>query len=149
MFKEIKNKVLILVAVFALTSCHEIEQWNDDPKGNFDALWTILDEHYCFFEEKGIDWNAVYEEYSKKVSNNMSDEALFLVCSDMLAELKDGHTNLSAPFATSYYRQWWSDYPQNYDERVIQQYYFNYNFIYRYFKIIISISFLFIKKEEE
>jgi len=37
------------VAVATLTSCHSIEEWDNDHYGNFDALWTILDEHYCFF----------------------------------------------------------------------------------------------------
>lgn len=126
--KRFMKKIFILLWVVVMSSCHEVEEWNNDPKGNFDALWTILDEHYCFFEEKGVDWDAMYEKYSSKVSNKMTDEALFLVCSDMLAELQDGHTNLSTPFATSYYRQWWSRYPQNYDARVIQEYYFNFNY---------------------
>ena len=42
--------------------------------------------------------------------------------------MRCAHTNLSAPFATSYYRKWWSDYPQNYSARLVQQYYFNFNY---------------------
>lgn len=118
----------LALAVSVLSACHDIEEWNDDPMGNFNALWTILDEHYCFFEQKGIDWNAVYDEYSSKINSKMTDEELFLVCADMLEVLRDGHTNLSSPFITSYYRKWWSDYPQNYDERIIQEYYFNFNY---------------------
>lgn len=109
-------------------ACHEIEEWDNDPKGNFDALWTILDEHYCFFEEKGVDWNEVYNRYVAKISNGMTSEELFLVCAGMLDELKDGHVNLSSSFNTSYYRKWWSDYPQNYNERIVQEYYFNFNY---------------------
>ncbi len=123
-----KKIFLISLLSIIFSSCHDLEEWNNDPCGNFDALWTILDEHYCFFEEKGVDWNAVYNKYSRKVSNGMTDEELFLVCSEMLDELKDGHTNLSSAFNTSYYRRWWSDYPQNYNARVIQQYYFNFNY---------------------
>lgn len=123
-----KKILLILLMPVILCSCHEIEEWDNDPKGNFDALWTILDEHYCFFDEKGVDWNAVYNRYSGKISNGMTQEELFLVCAEMLDELRDGHTNLSSPFNTSYYRKWWSDYPQNYNERVVQEYYFNFNY---------------------
>lgn len=122
-----KNIVILFFAAF-LCSCHEIEEWDNDAQGNFDALWTILDEHYCFFDEKGVDWNAVYEKYNAKVSNGMTEEELFLVCAGMLDELKDGHTNLSSSFNTSYYRKWWSDYPQNYNERIIQEHYFNFNY---------------------
>ncbi len=123
-----RKNIVILFLVTFLCSCHEIEEWDNDAQGNFDALWTILDEHYCFFEEKGIDWNAVYGKYAGKVSNGMTEEELFLVCAEMIDELKDGHTNLSSSFNTSYYRKWWSDYPQNYNERIIQEYYFNFNY---------------------
>lgn len=124
----IANVLNIMFVIIGFASCHEVEEWDNNPKGNFDALWSILDEHYCFFEEKGVDWDATYRRYSSKVSNVMTEEELFLVCAEMLDELKDGHTNLSAPFNTSYYRKWWSEYPQNYDARLIQEHYFNFNY---------------------
>ncbi len=54
--------VLLPILLFSV-SCHDIQDWADDPEGNFDALWTILDEHYCFFEEKGVNWDAVRRCY--------------------------------------------------------------------------------------
>ncbi len=123
-----KKILSIIILALSLPSCHDIEDFDNDPKGNFDALWSILDQHYCFFKEKDVDWNEVYSRYAPRVSNSMSREDLFNLCSEMLDELKDGHTNLSTPFSTSYYRQWWSDYPQNYNARLIQQYYFNFNY---------------------
>lgn len=123
-----KRILFIILSFSTLISCHDIEEFDNNPKDNFDALWTILDQHYCFFDEKKVDWNDVYSRYAPRVSNSMSSEDLFNLCSEMLNELRDGHTNLSSPFATSYYRKWWSDYPQNYDERIIQQYYFNFNY---------------------
>lgn len=116
------------VAVLSVAACHDIPEWGDDPQGNFDALWTVVDEHYCFFAEKDVDWNEVRHRYSSRISPGMTPQELFGVCADMLNELRDGHTNLSAPFNTSYYRAWWSDYPQNFDMRLIQQYYFNFNY---------------------
>lgn len=113
----------------AFAGCHEVEEWDNNPKGNFEALWTILDEHYCFFKEKSVDWNAVHDKYASKVSDEMTSKELFFVCADMLDELKDGHTNLSSSFNTSYYRKWWSDYPDNYSERLVEQYYLNFNFL--------------------
>lgn len=125
------KKVMFLWSVLMsmlFVSCHDVKEWNNDPYGNFHALWTILDEHYCFFEEKDVDWNLMYKRYNTRLSSQMTDEELFLVCADMLAELKDGHTNLSAPFMVSYYREWWSEYPQNYNARLIQESYFNFNY---------------------
>lgn len=120
----------LLVIMFAplWAGCHDIDEYPDDPRGTFEQLWTILDEHYCFFEQKDIDWNEVHDRYAQQVAPEMTDQELFEVCSQMLAELRDGHTNLSAPFATSYYRKWWSDYPQNYNSRLVEEYYFNFNY---------------------
>lgn len=111
-----------------LTSCHKIEERADDPRGNFEALWSILDEHYCFFKEKGVDWDQVHDKYAHRIGSEMTREELFIVCADMLDELRDGHVNLSAPFNTSYYRKWWSDYPQNFNKRLIEESYFNFNY---------------------
>lgn len=129
MIRFSKNRLLLsLVALISLSSCHEIETYDNNPQGNFDALCDIIDNHYCFLEEKGLDWDAVKTRYRRMISPDMKQQELFQVCSDMLDELRDGHTNLSTPFATSYYRAWWSDYPQNYDARIIEQYYFNFNY---------------------
>lgn len=126
---RLKHYILpILAASLWLSACHEIEEYDNNPRGNFEQLWSILDEHYCFFEQKGVDWDEVHAKYAPRVSNKMTREELFRVCADMLGELRDGHTNLSAPFETSYYKKWWSDYPQNYDARLVEQYYFNFNY---------------------
>lgn len=125
--KQLRLIIISLAALLA-ASCHEIPQYADNPRGNFDALWRTLDEHYCFFREKGIDWDEVYSRYSPKISDRMTPEELFIVCAQMLDELRDGHTNLSSSFNTSYYRRWWSDYPQNFDDRLIKEHYFNFNY---------------------
>lgn len=123
-----KRIIYAILLSLALHACHEVPDYENDNRGNFDALWKIIDTRYCFLLDKGIDWNEVYSRYSPKVTANMNPRQLFDVCSEMLAELRDGHTNLSSPYATSYYRKWWSDYPQNYNARLVQQYYFNFNY---------------------
>lgn len=128
MKSTIKNILLAFASVVALASCHHIDEWNQDYEGNFDALWTVVDEHYCFFEEKGIDWRDVYDRYRPRVNPKMRGLDFFNLCAEMLDELQDGHVNLSSSFKTSYYRKWWSDYPQNYDERLVEQYYLNFDY---------------------
>ena len=53
-----------LIAVATFSSCIDEAEHPDTRQGNFEALWQILDEHYCFFAEKqalyGLDWQAVY-----------------------------------------------------------------------------------------
>lgn len=126
--KRFRHILIVIVAAIMAAGCHRLDSWENDAKGNFEALWTILDEHYCFFSEKGVDWNEVHDRYAAKVSNRMNQEELFDVCAEMLNELRDGHTNLIAPFNTSYYRKWWSDYPQNYSARLIEECYLNFNY---------------------
>lgn len=116
-----------MMILLFLTGCQDIEEFDNNAYGNFDALWTIMDEHYCFFEEKGVDWKAVGEKYRSKVRSNMTQRELFVVCSDMLKELKDGHTNLVSSWDVSYYN-FWKDYPQNYNQRIVEENYLNYNF---------------------
>ena len=118
-----------LCAFFGLTACNSIESFDNDNLGNFDALWTFVDRHYCFFEDKGVDWEAIGRKYRAEAAVAGSSDVLFDVMARMLDELHDGHVNLSSWFRTSYYRKWWSDYPQNYEERVVQQYYLD--FAYR------------------
>ena len=35
-----------------LTSCVDVDEYQSDVENNMEALWTIMDEHYCFFAEK-------------------------------------------------------------------------------------------------
>ncbi|MCM1348169.1 MAG: S41 family peptidase [Firmicutes bacterium] len=123
-----KHTLILLFALIAFAACKEVEEQPNTPQGNFEALWQIIDQHYCFLLDKQIDWNEVHDRYAARVSTSMTSRQLFDLLSEMLDELKDGHVNLSAAFASSYYRKWWSDYPQNYDERIVQQYYFNFNY---------------------
>lgn len=122
------KKLLLLFSAAMMLACHPLEEFDHDNRGDFEALWTIVDQHYCFFEDKGVDWDALRSKYEHKVNGQLTRKQLFEVCADMLNELHDGHTNLSTPFAVSYYRQWWSDYPQNFDLRIIQERYFNFNY---------------------
>ncbi len=96
--------------------------------GNFEALWTTINEHYCFLREKNINWDSIRTVYEPRVATCKTSRQFFALCAEMLDELRDGHTNLSSPFETSYYRNWWSDYPDNFNERLIEQYYFNFNY---------------------
>lgn len=122
----IGNILLVLFAVM-MASCHEEVEYKNDPYGNFDALWTSIDEHYCFFKYKDVAWKAVGERYRAKLQPKMTSKELFDVCSEMLKELKDGHTNLVSPWDVS--RYWiWEKYPVNYDQRVIDEHYLNFEY---------------------
>lgn len=117
-----------ILSLSAFASCHEIEQFDNDINGNFEQLWTIVDEHYCFFADKDIDWQSVHDAYAPRVDNVKSGSELFTFCALMLDELKDGHVNLSSSMQTSYYKGWWAPYPQNFNERIVLENYLGFNY---------------------
>ena len=118
---------IVLLCCVILGGCTEKDEFEQDQVGNFEALWTIMDQHYAFFDYKGVDWNEVHQRYRARVSNEMTDRELFDICGDMLKELRDGHTNLIASHDVS--RYWiWEQWPVNYDERIIDQYYLNFDY---------------------
>ena len=86
-----KNKIIQLLLLIcclpALTGCIREEEYANDPVGNFEQLWKIIDEQYCFLEAKGIDWDAVHEKYRKLVVPTMSNDDLFDLLSQMLYTL--------------------------------------------------------------
>ncbi len=103
-----------------MQGCGEVSMQFDNhpPRGNFDALWTILDRNYCFFEYKEVDWNDVYREFSPRITSEMNNDALFKLMGEMLAELKDGHVNLVASHDMTRYWQWQENYPPNFDPSI-------------------------------
>lgn len=116
----------ILAAVLSLTGCIRGEDWEDSPNDNFEALWNIIDEHYCFFDYKagsiGLDWNQVHHKYENRISKLMNSNQLFEVLGEMLAELKDGHVNLYAGHDVARNWSWKEDYPANFNDSIHQLY---------------------------
>ena len=101
----------LFLLLLTATSCVDNDTYDDNPQGNLEALWRILDEHYCFFEEKGVDWNAVHEKYAVRMNAEMSESQQFEVMTQMISELRDGHVNLYTTFNTGRYWSWKEDYP--------------------------------------
>lgn len=130
--KMIKKKLswlqlLLMLCIFPqLTSCVDEEQYDDTPQGNFEALWKIIDEHYCFLDYKkqeyGLDWQKVHDEYKVRIDDKMTDKQLFEVLTNMLGELRDGHVNLSAAHDFGRYWSWYENYPTNFSDTLLRRY---------------------------
>jgi len=117
----------VLLSPLCLISCVDEEYpASDTPQGNFEALWRLMDEHYCFFDQKretlGVDWDEVHARYREKISPQMTQTQLFEVLAQMLAELRDGHVNLSAPFDLGRNWSFYEDYPDNFDTELAEKY---------------------------
>jgi hypothetical protein len=88
-------------------------------KGNFEALWQIIDTKYCYLDVKRINWDSIHSVYAPKVDTVKKDMTFFTLMGNMLAELKDGHVNLYSDFNVSRYWKWFTDYPSNFSSTLI------------------------------
>ena len=118
--------LLLTILPLSFISCVDDPEYADTPEGNFDALWHIIDEHYCFFDYKGeqygLDWNEVYNRYRVRVDNTLSRDHLFEICADMLSELRDGHVNLSSSHDMARYWSWHESFPANFSDTLQRRY---------------------------
>ena len=115
-----------LMALIGLMGCVNEEEFDNSPQGNLDALWKIIDEHYCFLDYKqqeyGLDWQQVHQKYRQQVTGNINNEQLFEVLGNMLSELRDGHVNLSAAHDFARYWQWFENHPANFSDSLERRY---------------------------
>ena len=117
MHKKIFLLIFVVVSLVAF-SCRKRHVRDFSPKANFDALWQILDCKYCFFEEKGIDWDGVRRVYEAQLPEIRSQVAMFDLFAKMLDTLQDGHVNLYSPFDVSRSKGWFESYPSNFDKNI-------------------------------
>ena len=112
--------------LFLMSCQHGEAEYDQTPQGNLDALWTIIDQRYCFLtykeKELGINWQQIHAKYTAKLNDKMSRVQLFEVLCQMLSELKDGHVNLSTSLDLGRNWSWKEDFPENLDTELRQQY---------------------------
>ena len=123
--KRIINIILAALLLFT-TACVDETEYADNARGNFEALWRAIDEHYCFFDYKreqyGLDWNEVHARYSRQVTNDMTEAQLFEVLGNMLGELRDGHVNMYSAWDVARNWSWHEDYPSNVSDTLLSKY---------------------------
>jgi len=117
-----KKVFYLFIALLCCSSCVTEDDFKDTPMDNFEALWKLIDEHYCFLDYKQIDWNAIHTKYEPQVRATATEENLFEVLGNMLAELKDGHVNLYTTHNVARYWDWYENYPRNFSEELVENY---------------------------
>jgi len=117
-----RSGFVLLFVVTMITSCmREPEMQPNTYKGNFQALWNIIDTRYCYIDYKKINWDSIYTVYHHKLPAIKDEVAFFDLLGNMLAELKDGHVNLYSSFDRSRYWKWFEDYPDNFSTDLIEK----------------------------
>ena len=121
----------LLIGPWLLSSCLDQEETvkGDSYDDVFEACWQTMDERYCFFEEKGVDWNQIYRLYKPYARDSVKNiQQLLGLLDQMLDTLKDGHVNVYTPFNVARYWKWYEDYPINFDANLVQKYYLKDNY---------------------
>lgn len=122
MKKRLSLYIIMCMAALLLGACIRQDIAGNSPQANFETLWSIIDRQYCFlgykYEQYGLDWDEVHERYARRVTDTMTWEQLFEVLSEMVAELRDGHVNLTSAMGTSQYREWFDAYPHNFSDSI-------------------------------
>lgn len=123
--KHFTKLLAALGLLLSLACCTTEREYTADPYANYDRLWEILDRGYCYFDLKlpqGTTWRDLYHKHRRDLRPTMTTDSLFLVMSQLLAELRDGHVNLISTFDYGRYWQWRSEGPRSYDETLIESY---------------------------
>ncbi len=95
------KRIFSVVAVSLLfCSCEKVffgPEPANEPVAVFNQFWNDFNEYYAVFEERGVDWDSMYQVYAPQVGDGTTDDELFAVLSAMIKPLDDGHVNLIAP----------------------------------------------------
>lgn len=118
-----KTNIIAILLCLLLVACSDKQSQlqPNTPVGNFDAFWNIIDQKYCFIEDKQIDWNQVYADYRPQIDtlNPKQERELFKAMAECIDLLKDGHVNLYSPFNISHSSSWWNGYPANFNSNLL------------------------------
>jgi len=122
--RKLQHICLLLLIILSYTgfSCVTEDQFSNTPSGNFEALWKIIDQKYCFLDYKHINWDSIHTVYAAQITPSMTNENLFEVLGNMLANLKDGHVDLISANDVARYWKWFEDYPENFDDSIQRKY---------------------------
>jgi len=106
-----KKLFFYISVLFLFYSCNNIIEENT-PANVFEVFWRTMDEKYPFFEEKGVDWDSIYDVYAPKARAVRNDRELLDIFRSILPLFQDGHLWVHNPTITTTVRSldtlWWA-----------------------------------------
>ncbi|WP_117885347.1 S41 family peptidase [Aureibaculum luteum] len=91
------KNIIFLFALILFSSCSVAIIGEDQPDtqtNNFDIFWNDFEQHYSLFTVRDINWNELYNVYRPQVNDEISDEELWSILSNLIEHLDDSHTTL-------------------------------------------------------
>lgn len=121
-----KTKTIILITLSSLIlSCSKVlvkPNSEASPTNVFNEMWSEINDKYVFFDHKNVNWDSIKKVYEPLISDDLNDEALYNLLSNMILSLKDGHTSLYTPFDTCKY-YFYEGIPNNYNSSFVKSTY--------------------------
>ncbi len=63
----------------------------------FERVWTLVKENYVYPDYNGVDWDAIYDEFSPRVAAAEDDQAFWKLMAEMIERLGDEHSAFVDP----------------------------------------------------
>jgi hypothetical protein len=76
--------------------CRDAGRPSADPEYNFEVFWHSFAEHYAFFAERGVDWQAIRSTYRPRVTPATREAELLEIIESIFRQLQDRHVALIA-----------------------------------------------------
>jgi C-terminal processing protease CtpA/Prc len=89
-YKEARPQITLLEGEVAVNDFSSM-----DYDEAFDAMFEKVSREYPFTQEKGIDWDQLYSEYSSRVADAKNDTDYYKAIRDFTYEIHDGHVGLT------------------------------------------------------
>jgi carboxyl-terminal processing protease len=65
----------------------------------FEEVWRTVKDHYLYADFRGLDWDALREEYEPRLAFDQSRDQFYAMMAEMVAHLDDHHSRFVAPSA--------------------------------------------------
>ncbi|MEN0049862.1 MAG: S41 family peptidase [Bacteroidota bacterium] len=121
------KKILFLLTFSTCLACEKEDIANVSNQQVFEEMWQYIDENYIYFEQKGVDWEAIRTDFTPQINEDLLPSVFREICFEMLNTLRDGHNRLTTPdFDENYPYE--IGYDIHFDLSVIQKNYLNNDF---------------------
>ena len=88
------GRLLVPVLACCMAAMPAKAQDRFDPQAEFEAFWSLYDDHYALFDVKGVDWQAIGDIYRGEVTPDTSRAELFAVFEAATDHLGDIHVTV-------------------------------------------------------